>query len=181
MRRINFTPEQMQYIINNYTSDNKSIIQLAKEFNCSSATIERRLKENHIILKQKFHYEDLTGNTYGKLTVLKVNQERYNKDVMTTNKPHRYWTCLCECGRIVDVESSHLKTGHTISCGCTKSNGELKITKILENNNIDFTSEVSFKDLKGYGNGYLRFDFGILQNDKIVYLIEYIMGNNIMK
>lgn len=173
MKRIDFTPEQIQYIINNYTSTNKTIVQLAKEFNCSKTTIERRLKENNITLKPKFPYQDLTGNTYGKLTVLRVNQERYNNDLLTTNKPHRYWTCLCECGRIIDVESSHLKNGHTTSCGCIKSNGEQKITKILQENNIDFTSEITFKNLKGYGNGYLRFDFGVLQDNKIIYLIEY--------
>lgn len=55
MKRIDFTPEQIQYMIDNYTSTNKTIVQLAKEFNCSRATIEKRLKENNITLNQNFH------------------------------------------------------------------------------------------------------------------------------
>ena len=131
MRKIVFTEEQLNYIIYNYTNHLKSTKELGVEFNCSRTTIERNLKENGIKLKATYSYEDLTGKTYGKLLVLHVNQDRYDKDVIKTNKPHRYWTCLCECGRIIDVESSHLKNGHTTSCGCIKSNGEQKITNIL--------------------------------------------------
>lgn len=173
MGKINFTPDQIQYIINNYLSNSKTTKELGEEFGCSRSTIERRLKENNITLKRKFIYEDLTNQKFGKLLVLHVNQERYDKSLLKTNKPHRYQTCLCECGRITDVESSHLKNGHTTSCGCIKSKGEQKITNILQEFNIPFLSEVSFKNLKGYRNGNLRFDFGILKNNKIIYLIEY--------
>lgn len=173
MKRINFTQMQLDYIFEQYSNNIKTIKELATEFDCSRSTIERRLKQEGVTLKKKFPYEDLTGKTFGKLLVLQVNQERYERDVATTSKPHRYWTCLCECGRLTDVESSHLKSGHTISCGCIKSKGEKEISEILFNNNISFCSELSFDDLKGYGNGRLRFDFGIIQNEKICCLIEY--------
>lgn len=176
MKKIIFTEEQKQYIINQYVSRKKSTGQLGKEFNCHSSTILKRLKEwGYEITKDNYHfpYEDLTGQIFGELTVLGVNQKRYDEDVKKTNKPHRYWTCLCSCGRIKDVESSHLKNGHTTSCGHIKSNGELQITKILQENNIAFTSELYFKDLRGYGNGLLRFDFGILENNFLKYLIEF--------
>lgn len=173
MKKIIFTQAQLDYIFEQYSNNLKTIKELANEFDCSRSTIERRLKEQGIALKQKFPYEDLTGKIFGKLLVLQVNQERYERDVTITNKPHRYWFCLCECGRLTEVESSHLKNGHTISCGCIKSKGEREISKILFNKNISFCSEVSFDDLKGYGNGKLRFDFGIIQNGKISCLIEY--------
>ena len=49
-----------------------------------------------------------------------------------------------------------------------------KITKILQENNINFKREFTFSDLLGDGGGRLRFDFGILDaNDNLLYLIEY--------
>ncbi|MCD8195834.1 MAG: hypothetical protein LUE24_01455 [Lachnospiraceae bacterium] len=35
-----------------------------------------------------------------------------------TKKGHRYWNCLCDCGTEAVIEESHLKSGHTKSCGC---------------------------------------------------------------
>lgn len=49
--------------------------------------------------------EDLTGNKYGKLTVLE----------MIENGSCR---CICECGNEKNVKSYNLKNGHTKSCGC---------------------------------------------------------------
>ena len=52
---------------------------------------------------------DLTGETFGKLKVLKRGE----------NKGHQtYWTCQCECGTIKDVRGTHLRNGLIISCGC---------------------------------------------------------------
>lgn len=55
--------------------------------------------------------KDLTGNVYGKLTVL----ERAGSD------KHRnaVWKCLCECGNIYCINGRSLTTGHTKSCGCS--------------------------------------------------------------
>lgn len=55
--------------------------------------------------------KDLTGNMYGKLTVL----ERAGSD------KHRnaVWKCLCECGNIHYIDGRSLTTGHTKSCGCS--------------------------------------------------------------
>lgn len=52
---------------------------------------------------------DLTGKKYGRLTVLDRAPNR-NKCTM--------WRCECECGNTVVVSGSHLKNGHTKSCGC---------------------------------------------------------------
>lgn len=50
-----------------------------------------------------------TGQRCGYLTVLR-ELERKNQ--------HRRWLCRCDCGKETVVEESHLKNGHTKSCGC---------------------------------------------------------------
>ena len=54
--------------------------------------------------------KDLTGEVFGRLTVLEMTPERRNRQVV--------WKCQCECGNITDVVGQALRTGHTKSCGC---------------------------------------------------------------
>ena len=103
------------------------------------------------------------GKRYGKLTVL----ERSNK----TDGTHIFWKCKCDCGNICDINGTYLRLGISTNCGCERSVGEQKITKILQENNINFKREFTFSDLLGDGEGRLRFDFGILDNNN--NLIEY--------
>lgn len=54
--------------------------------------------------------QDLTGRQFERLLVLgEVKKEGSSK---------RFWRCRCDCGRETIVEDSHLKSGHTKSCGC---------------------------------------------------------------
>lgn len=53
---------------------------------------------------------DLTGQTFGDLTVLERDATRKGKYV--------YWKCQCICGKIVSVRGQNLKSGSTKSCGC---------------------------------------------------------------
>lgn len=52
---------------------------------------------------------DLTGQKYGRLTVIKESEPKNNK---------RYWDCRCECGNEKTVEMNQLRQGKTKSCGC---------------------------------------------------------------
>lgn len=54
-------------------------------------------------------YEDLTGQRFGRLTVL----ERAPKPSKQT-----YWLCSCDCGNQATVRGSNLRCGKTKSCGC---------------------------------------------------------------
>ena len=54
---------------------------------------------------------DLTGNKYGRLTVISR---------ATGKGKGSYWNCLCECGNYKVVSGQSLKTGGTKSCGCGK-------------------------------------------------------------
>jgi hypothetical protein len=56
--------------------------------------------------------EDLTGQRFGKLTALKLTHGGKR------NVP--CWVCCCDCGNATTVSASHLRTGHTTTCGCIK-------------------------------------------------------------
>lgn len=55
----------------------------------------------------------------------------------------------------------------------SSSKGELKIKEILEKNNITFTQEFTFPDLKGKRGTLLRYDFAIHKGNKIICLLDY--------
>lgn len=54
---------------------------------------------------------DLTGNKYGKLTVVGYSH---------TNKGFAFWECNCDCGGKNIVSGYSLRSGGTKSCGCNK-------------------------------------------------------------
>lgn len=54
-------------------------------------------------------FEDLTGNIFGRLTVIK-RLPNVNKRVK--------WLCICVCGNESEVAAGNLKNGHIQSCGC---------------------------------------------------------------
>ena len=56
---------------------------------------------------------DLTGQKFGRLTVLKLDY-KVKKGTHTRN----YWLCECDCGNTKIVEGGCLKYGNTKSCGC---------------------------------------------------------------
>ena len=64
--------------------------------------------------KQEYFVESLVGNRYGRLVV----KERAENKVQPNGSVKITWKCLCDCGNEVEVVGSHLKSGHTTSCGC---------------------------------------------------------------
>ena len=54
--------------------------------------------------------EDLAGMRFDHLVVLKRDE--------TKKSTHSYWICRCDCGKTCSVAGTHLKSGHTKSCGC---------------------------------------------------------------
>lgn len=107
---------------------------------------------------------DFTNQRFGLLTVIGTTD-------MRTIQGNQIWKCLCDCGNICYVSTNHLQTGNTKSCGCLqgKSNGELKIKKLLDSKNITYKAEYVFPDLPNR-----RFDFAILNAENIpIQLIEF--------
>ena len=111
---------------------------------------------------EKQQEKSLIGKTYGMLQVLAL--------VETTDSHHSYYKCKClNCGSELIVRGSSLTTGHTMSCGCIRSIGEMTIAKILTDNNISFIREKTFDSCVLPTGGKARFDFFV--NNQ--YLIEY--------
>lgn len=55
---------------------------------------------------------DLTGQRFGKLTVIKFSHRgKWNKSC---------WLCKCDCGNEKIVNIQNLRDGHTRSCGCLR-------------------------------------------------------------
>lgn len=114
---------------------------------------------------QQRRFIDETGNKYGKLTVLEF--------AGWSNKHGSIWRCQCDCGNIIEVEGTNLRTGNTKSCGCLRrSFGEERVEELLNNNNIPYVSEYSFEDLVSPKGNPLRFDFCIFKDGKPYYFIE---------
>lgn len=109
--------------------------------------------------------DDLTGEKFGKLTVINRDFER------TDASKQAFWWCVCDCGEKISVGRGSLKSGATRSCGCLKSKGEEKISQILNDNKIPHIKGYTFDDLKGKKNK-LKFDFAIFELDNLVCLIE---------
>jgi len=66
-------------------------------------------------------FKDLAGQRFGRLVVIYSIKKRIGG--------HVAWLCRCDCGNLTEVQSCHLISGRTKSCGCLwkeKSiNGEL--------------------------------------------------------
>lgn len=60
---------------------------------------------------------DLTGQRYGRLVVL----ERAANRVTPGGSVLARWICRCDCGNIMTVDATALRSGNTQSCGCLRS------------------------------------------------------------
>lgn len=65
---------------------------------------------------------DLTGRTFGMLTVLGKCNERLGKKVL--------WLCQCECGEQVKCTTNNLTGGKSTSCGCVRTKHHGKGTRL---------------------------------------------------
>jgi len=83
------------------------------------------------------------------------------------------WKCRCGvCGNLFTALPAKVNNGHITSCGCRiQSSGEECIKNLLENLHINYIQQYTFDDCKYVY--VLRFDFAIINNDKLLGLIEY--------
>lgn len=90
----------------------------------------------------KFH-TDLTGATFGRLTVLKrLGKHPSGKGYM--------WRCSCSCGNVVEVHARSLVREHTSSCGCLSVDVKPK-QEAHYNWNPNLTAEQRDKQRSVYG------------------------------
>lgn len=76
------------------------------------------------------YIEDITGQTFNKLTVIELTDKKDNDN-------RWLWKCQCSCGNIVYVSMHDLKSGNTKSCGCLKSE---KCAQRNRDNTLDLTN-----------------------------------------
>ncbi|MFH1580871.1 MAG: hypothetical protein ABIC39_02180 [Pseudomonadota bacterium] len=57
--------------------------------------------------------KEMTGKTFGRLTVIARSQNDKNNSVM--------WICICECKKTVIARGDMLRSGNAKSCGCLKT------------------------------------------------------------
>lgn len=103
--------------------------------------------------------KDLTGQKFGRLTVLEALEER-------SKTGHKLYKCLCDCGNEIVLQTNQLSTHHTSSCGCLLSYYNMYINQFLTDSKIDFKSEYTV----WVGDNYYRFDFYLPQYN---LFIEY--------
>lgn len=93
------------------------------------------LKKEFYDKRAKETLKDLTGQRFGRLVVL------HRDEAKPKGHGHKaYWICQCDCGNIVSVVGTHLRSGMTQSCGCLQK---------------ERTSEASLVDLTGQQFGFL--------------------------
>lgn len=60
-------------------------------------------------------FKDITNQTFGRLAAL-YRMHNYHKK-------GTYWLCVCECGKLTEVDRRKLQSGNTKSCGCLNKEG----------------------------------------------------------
>lgn len=182
MPKIDLTGKTYQYytvLARNTEKKGKNVwwnckCQCGKIFTATTTDINRGVIKSCGCMKSQLlseaHLQDLTGQTFGELKVLRRNKEAQ----INGHKSTTMYDCECSCGNIITVERGKLVWRGQSSCGCKQSIGELHIHQILTNNHIKYTSQYTNSELRTELNGYLRFDFAILnENNEVIRLIEF--------
>ena len=87
--------------------------------------------------------KDITGQRFGKLTVLYEAEPRY----LSNGKRKIMWHCVCDCGNEIDAFGIELRAGKKDHCGCLHWARLSQVTRKNKNKNR--------YDLSGsYGIGY---------------------------
>jgi hypothetical protein len=81
-----------------------------------------------------------SGDKVGKLRLI----ERFYKQ--TGKRKRSYWTCVCECGNMVEVREDNLINHHTLSCGCYQK--EMSSLTNSKDGNFFFDSSETRKQLR---------------------------------
>lgn len=115
--------------------------------------------------------ENLEGQLFGELKVGPA------KDGYTDKFGLAWWPCKCSCGNFEFVRGNTFTNNKKIACKqCLGviSSGERAVTNWLEQHNIKYSTQDKFENLRGLGDGMLKFDVGI-KNDqnKFIYFIEF--------
>jgi len=77
----------------------------------------------------------------------------------------------CICGTVWKVSPDNVYRGK--KCGCEISRGEEAIRKYLAEKNYEYATQQTFKGFRSPKGGLFKYDVSILENDRVIALIEY--------
>lgn len=103
------------------------------------------------------NFIDLTGCKFGRLTVLRIGEPRFQPN----GTRRTMWVCKCECGTVKEFEGKSLRSGKTTSCGCYRDEHNRALQ--LKTNVYDLTGEYGIC----YFNNGGKFIFDLEDYDKI--------------
>lgn len=121
---------------------------------------------------KKDEIEDLTGQTFGDLTVVSFSHKKHFQGYNTSIN---MWNVVCSCGKKLKVGQGNLKSGNSLSCGCHKeTRGEKAIKDYLDIRGIPYETQYTLSGFSNLKYGAYRFDFGVLNKESdLLCLIEY--------
>jgi hypothetical protein len=97
-----------------------SCADIGKEFGMSRQLVRWRFTSAGKPVKKAIRDTDLTGRVSGRLTAL----HKAPDDPRSKKNGAAYWTCRCECGKVLNVLGQKIRTKHTQSCGCIRRTGK---------------------------------------------------------
>lgn len=86
------------------------------------------------------HFKDITGERFGKLTVV--------KHIGSSPHGQSCWLCKCDCGNTTIADSSNLRSGNKKSCGCLRKSNGVKIGKSHKKEHRDSKLFVVWRAMK---------------------------------
>lgn len=92
-------------------------------------------------IRGKKQTQDLTGKTFGYLTVLSKSY---------TKKGRIYWLCKCVCNKEVIKQGKLLKMGSITSCGCMKNKNKIKDLTNKKFNELTVLSRYEKENKRNY-------------------------------
>lgn len=123
--------------------------------------------------------KDLTGQRFGRLTVLRVEYTPLKKS------RRRDWICRCDCGKEIKTHAYLLESGRTQSCGCLRS--EVLSSRVQPNrfgrNNPRWRHDLSDADRKIskerlHNPDYRAWKFAVFERDKGVCQVSGLTVRN---
>lgn len=111
----------------NKNNNNKAVFlhcqcHCGKEFNTRQQNIKKIKSCGCSRNKLKQKGQQVIGEKYGRLTIVGVDEERTAAKNKDGKHGGLFVMCKCECGNIKSYHYGSVKSGHTISCGCSKIN-----------------------------------------------------------
>lgn len=109
---------------------------------------------------------DLTGKTFGRLSVIQRDFSKSSRKAM--------WLCKCACGKQVIVSGDHLRNGHSKSCGCLQKEKAANMMRTIQPKGVAMITN----DLTNQKYGLLTvLEYSHTSNKKRIWKCQCECGN----